>query len=180
MKSFICPIGLPIFVVLIDLNQKKRPMKSVKNSFFYVAIIGGFSSLMYWIILKGKLLEAGQKGIVSPDAKGHWVDFLSSMKHNLEHPLSILLAQIITIILVARLFGWICKKIGQPSVIGEIIAGIVLGPSLIGHYFPEISAVLFPKDSLGNLQFLSQIGLILFMFVIGCCVVPTAVIAIIT
>ncbi len=153
--------------MLIDINQKKRPMKSVKNSFFYVAIIGVFSSLMYWIILKGKLLEAGQKGIVAPDPKGHWVDFLSSMKHNLEHPLSILLAQIITIILVARLFGWICKKIGQPSVIGEIIAGIVLGPSLIGHYFPEMSAVLFPKDSLGNLQFLSQIGLILFMFVIG-------------
>ena len=51
--------------------------------------------------------------------------------------------------------------------IGEIIAGIVLGPSLIGMHFPEFSAVLFPKESLGNLQFLSQIGLIFFMFVIG-------------
>jgi Kef-type K+ transport system membrane component KefB len=78
-----------------------------------------------------------------------------------------LLAQIITIILVARLFGWICKKIGQPSVIGEIVAGIVLGPSLLGLYFPAFSAFLFPVQSLGNLQFLSQIGLILFMFVVG-------------
>ncbi len=153
--------------MLNAINQKKRRMKSVKNSFFYIAIIGGFSSLMYWIILKGKLLEVGSKGIMEVQPKGHWGDFVSSMQHNLEHPLSILLAQIITIILVARLFGWICKKIGQPSVIGEIIAGIVLGPSLIGHYFPEMSAALFPKDSLGNLQFLSQIGLILFMFVIG-------------
>jgi Kef-type K+ transport system membrane component KefB len=59
------------------------------------------------------------------------------------------------------------RKIGQPTVIGEIIAGIVLGPSLVGMYFPEFSAALFPVDSLGNLQFLSQIGLILFMFVIG-------------
>jgi Kef-type K+ transport system membrane component KefB len=77
------------------------------------------------------------------------------------------LAQIITIIIVARFFGWIFRKIGQPSVIGEIIAGIFLGPSLLGMYFPEFSLALFPIQSLGNLQFLSQIGLILFMFVIG-------------
>ncbi len=89
------------------------------------------------------------------------------MLHNLEDPLAILLAQIVTIIIVARLFGWIFKKIGQPTVIGEIIAGIVLGPSLVGMYFPEFSAALFPDASLGNLKFLSQIGLILFMYVIG-------------
>jgi Kef-type K+ transport system membrane component KefB len=64
-------------------------------------------------------------------------------------------------------FGWVFKKIGQPTVIGEIIAGIVLGPSLLGMYFPGFSAALFPVESLGNLKFLSQIGLILFMFVIG-------------
>ena len=93
--------------------------------------------------------------------------FLAAIQHNFQDPLAILLAQIITIILVARVFGWVFKKIGQPSVIGEIIAGIVLGPSLVGLYFPEFSAALFPVESLGNLKFLSQIGLILFMFVIG-------------
>ena len=87
--------------------------------------------------------------------------------HNITHPLAILLLQIITIILTARVFGFLCKKIGQPSVIGEIIAGILLGPSFVGMYFPEFSGFLFPKQSLGNLQFLSQIGLILFMFVVG-------------
>ena len=49
----------------------------------------------------------------------------------------------------------------------KIIAGIALGPSLIGLYFPEFTAAIFPTESLGNLQFLSQIGLILFMYVIG-------------
>ena len=98
---------------------------------------------------------------------GHWNDFIDSMVYNLKHPLAILLAQIVAIILVARFFGWVSRKIGQPSVVGEIIAGIVLGPSLVGMYWPEFSAILFPKESLGNLQFLSQIGLILFMFVIG-------------
>ena len=123
--------------------------------------------MIYWIILKGKTLEVGQNIVSRQSGSGHWNEFITSMGHNLQNPLAILLVQIITIILVARFFGWICRKIGQPSVIGEIIAGIVLGPSLIGMYFPEYSALLFPKDSLGNLQFLSQIGLIFFMFVIG-------------
>ncbi|NBX81461.1 MAG: cation/H(+) antiporter [Flavobacteriales bacterium] len=142
-------------------------MKAFKNGFFYIAIIGGFSALMYWIALNGIDLEKGRNIILPENLKGHWLEFLNAMMHNIQHPLAILLAQIITIILTARLFGWLFMKIGQPSVIGEIIAGIVLGPSLVGYYFPEFSAALFPTQSLGNLQFLSQIGLILFMFVIG-------------
>ena len=78
-----------------------------------------------------------------------------------------MLAQIVSILLIARLFGWICTKIGQPTVVGEVIAGIFLGPSLIGWYFPEFSAVLFPATSLNNLKILSQVGLIIFMFVVG-------------
>jgi len=141
-------------------------MKNYKNTIFYITITGSFSLLIYWILTQGKILEAGRK-VVIPNGKGQWEEFILSMVHNLSHPLAILLAQIITIILVARFFGWIFRKIGQPSVIGEMIAGIVLGPSLIGLYFPEFSNTLFPAASLGNLQFLSQIGLILFMFVIG-------------
>ena len=146
---------------------KKTDMKKYRNTLFYLILTGSFSVLIYWIISKGKFLEAS-KTIVTPESgNGSWNDFLASMQHNLQDPLAILLAQIITIILVARFFGWVFKKIGQPSVIGEIIAGIVLGPSLLGMYFPGFSAALFPVESLGNLKFLSQIGLILFMFVIG-------------
>lgn len=142
-------------------------MNNIKNSVFYITIIGGFTALIYWVISKGAALEVGRNIVKKQIESNHWNDFLDSMVHNLQHPLAILLAQIVTIILVARLFGWFFRKIGQPSVIGEMIAGIVLGPSLVGMYFPEFSAALFPKESLGNLQFLSQIGLILFMFVIG-------------
>ena len=150
--------------VLIRLNLT---MKKLKNAIFYFVFTGGFIALMYWVVGQGKSLENGRK-VVAPTAKNtEWHQFLESLMHNVKHPLAILLAQIITIIIVARFFGWIFKKIGQPSVIGEIIAGIFLGPSLIGLYFPEFSHALFPKESLGNLQFLSQIGLILFMFVIG-------------
>jgi len=142
-------------------------MKKYRNTIFYFVVTGGFTALIYWIITKGKSLEMGKKFPLYGSENGHWNDFTASLMQNLHHPLAILLAQIITIILVARFFGWLFRKIGQPSVIGEIIAGIVLGPSLLGLYFPEFSIALFPIESLGNLQFLSQIGLILFMFVIG-------------
>ena len=142
-------------------------MNKYRNTIFYVVVTGGFTALIYWIISKGKGLETGKKFPFNGVENDHWNDFLTSLTQNLHHPLAILLAQIITIILVARFFGWLFRKIGQPSVIGEIIAGIVLGPSLLGLYFPEFSTNLFPVESLGNLQFLSQIGLILFMFVIG-------------
>ena len=141
--------------------------KRFRNVFFYVLIIGSFSALMYWIDFMGSKQELASKIILPSTGKTHWMEFLHSLLQNIGHPLAILLAQIVTIILVARLFGWICKKIGQPSVIGEILAGIVLGPSLVGMYFPEFSNFLFPVASLGNLQFLSQIGLILFMFIVG-------------
>jgi Kef-type K+ transport system membrane component KefB len=146
---------------------KQEFMKNHRNTIFYFVVTGGFTALIYWILGKGKDLEIGKKFLDKTIENGHWEDFVTSLTLNLHHPLAILLAQIITIIVVARFFGWVFRKIGQPSVIGEIIAGIVLGPSLLGLYFPDISIDLFPVESLGNLQFLSQIGLILFMFVIG-------------
>lgn len=142
-------------------------MKKLKNALFYFIVTGGFTALIYWVVGQGKFLETG-RSVVAPSSKNtQWNEFLISLQDNLNHPLAILLAQIITIIIIARFFGWIFKKIGQPSVIGEIIAGIFLGPSVVGQFFPEFSTALFPSESLGNLQFLSQIGLILFMFVIG-------------
>jgi Kef-type K+ transport system membrane component KefB len=142
-------------------------MKKYKNTLFYFSVTGGFTVLIYWILTRGKQLERGKLTTVSETASHTWNDFVTSLQDNFHDPLAILLAQIVMIILVARLFGWIFKKIGQPTVIGEIIAGIVLGPSLVGLYFPGFSEAVFPVDSLGNLKFLSQIGLILFMFVIG-------------
>ncbi len=142
-------------------------MKNFKNSFFYVGVLGVAFAAMYWTVQNGKVLEAGRHIVLPNSGNSQWQEFLSSLIHNLTHPLAILLAQIVTIVFVARLFGELCKKIGQPMVIGEILAGIVLGPSLVGTYFPEFSNLLFPEASLGNLQFLSQIGLILFMFVVG-------------
>lgn len=142
-------------------------MRKFRNAYFYIGVTGVFSALIYWFVLLGAKLEQGRNITEAQSNKSHWDQFVDSLVLNLEHPLAVLLAQIVTIILVARFFGWICKKIGQPSVIGEIIAGIVLGPSLLGMFFPSFSDTLFPPNSMGNLQFVSQIGLILFMFIVG-------------
>jgi len=142
-------------------------MRKFRNLLFYVCIIGSVSFLMYCIVQTGSALELGRHIVQPTSDKGWWGAFVQTFLQNIKHPLALLLAQIVTIILAARLFGWVCKKIGQPSVVGEIIAGIVLGPSLLGMYFPHISHGLFPVESLNNLQILSQIGLILFMFTIG-------------
>lgn len=143
-------------------------MKNLKNALFYILTIGGFACLMYFIVKKGEPLEAAKITIVQHTQDSNsWTEIKETLHHNITHPLAILLLQIITIIIVARLFGFLFKKIGQPTVIGEIIAGIFLGPSFIGLFFPEFSLFLFPKSSLPNLQFISQIGLILFMFIVG-------------
>ena len=142
-------------------------IKKIRTAIFYIAIIGGFSAVIYWILTVGKGLEKGHEAIVKSISTSSFQDFINSFLENIHHPAGILLLQVSTIIIVARLFGSIFKKMGQPSVIGEILAGIVLGPSLLGLYFPDVSGFLFPPQSLGNLQVLSQIGLVLFMFVIG-------------
>lgn len=78
-----------------------------------------------------------------------------------------MLLQIIIILIFARFVAWLFTKMGQPSVIGEIIAGIILGPSVFGLVAPGAFESIFPTESLGNISLLSQFGLIFFMFVIG-------------
>ena len=82
-------------------------------------------------------------------------------------PLALLLLQIAVILAVCRLLHGIARRIGQPSVIGEIVAGLLLGPSFLGWIAPSLYEGLFPAASLPMLNGLSQIGLILFMFVVG-------------
>lgn len=68
---------------------------------------------------------------------------------------------------VSRLCGWAIAQIGQPRVHGEILAGILLGPSLLGAVWPEAMEYAFADEVVGALRVLSQLGLVLFMFLIG-------------
>lgn len=78
-----------------------------------------------------------------------------------------LLLQLVIILATARLLGLVLRHFGQPPVIGEMAAGIVLGPIVFGAWFPEWHAQVFEKSSLPALGSLSQLGLVLFMFIVG-------------
>jgi Kef-type K+ transport system membrane component KefB len=86
---------------------------------------------------------------------------------NLKDPLSLVLLQFVVIITTARAIGFLFLKVGQPAVIGEMLAGVILGPSLLGIFSPRAEAFFFPSSSLSILNLFSQIGVILFMFVVG-------------
>src|SRR5262245_61597294 len=77
------------------------------------------------------------------------------------------MVQAALIIALSRLVGVAAGAIGQPMVIAEIVAGVLLGPSLLGIVSPQMLGVLFPKESMLLLNMVSQIGLVLFMFLIG-------------
>jgi Kef-type K+ transport system membrane component KefB len=76
--------------------------------------------------------------------------------------------QIAVILLVCRVVGWLANKyLGQPQVVGEMIAGVVLGPSLFGLFFPELQGALFPKETRNILYVGAQFGVGLYMFLVG-------------
>lgn len=79
----------------------------------------------------------------------------------------LVLIEILIVIALSRLMGQVCRALKQPLVIGEIIAGIMLGPSLFGLIAPDLAATIFPTETIPYLDVLAQIGLIFFMFLIG-------------
>ncbi len=83
------------------------------------------------------------------------------------HVVVLVLIEVLIVIGLSRLVGLAFRRINQPLVIGEIVAGIMLGPSLFGIVAPGLAATLFPPETVPFLNVLSQIGLIFFMFLIG-------------
>lgn len=139
-------------------------MKSTSKILFYLVTIGGLLGLIYGVINAGAAFE--NETVINKPVH-HEISFLQEAFKAFHHPLAVFLFQVLTILIAVRFCGMLFKKIGQPPVIGEMAAGIVLGPSVLGALMPAFSAFVFPKESLAHLQLISQVGLILFMFVVG-------------
>jgi Kef-type K+ transport system membrane component KefB len=154
-----------------------------KGVLFYLAMVALFSFGLYQLMRSGQKLEnhswtqitqASETKTqplgfspVTPVSPAMMDEVLHQFLSNLTHPLSIALLQIIIIISISRIFSYLMRLLGQPTVIGEIIAGIFLGPSVFGSAMPLIWSSVFPIASLPNLHSISTIGLSLFMFIIG-------------
>lgn len=86
---------------------------------------------------------------------------------HLEQPLPRFMLQLLVVLTAAKLAGLAMRRVGQPAVIGEMLAGILLGPSLLGWVWPQAQALLFPAASLATLGNISQLGVLVFMFAAG-------------
>jgi Kef-type K+ transport system membrane component KefB len=91
----------------------------------------------------------------------------TELMRNLSSPLGSLILQVVVILVSARVCGWVVRGLGQPRVIGEILAGIFLGPSLLQALSKDLHGFLFPPSSLQQLYVLGQLGVLLFMFIVG-------------
>lgn len=147
----------------------------MKRTFLiYLVTLTLFGSGIFFVIKQGKHLPSPMTdntqtvvGITTPVVSSHPASAWAAMSENMKDPLSRLLLQVIVIVLATRTVGAIFTRFGQPAVVGEVLAGILLGPSLLGWVWPEASSFIFPKESLGVLKMFSQIGVCLFMFVVG-------------
>jgi hypothetical protein len=152
-----------------------------RNLLFYFAVPAVFGLGIYLTLDFGARLRpaealprqqaesarAGDTRRQSPEREASHDAVAQSSSEKLREPLSMLLLQVIVIIIAARVFGALFVRMGQPALIGEIVAGVILGPSLLGMLFPAGQAFLFPASSMDFLRLLSQLGVILFMFVVG-------------
>src|SRR5262249_26497444 len=127
-----------------------------KSLLFYAVVLGVFGAGIAGILEVGPRLQpgtalVGQQSASTPrlstppqPAKASSSTFGSVLYKHLQHPLSVLLLQVMVIIIAARGVGQLLRKMGQPAVIGEMIAGILLGPSCLGMLSPEAQAFVFP------------------------------------
>ena len=132
-----------------------------KHYFVYVLM------LLFFVAAVALILWLGSTPLPRIDPSVTRSSLTSLFWQNFRSPLGILLVQIVVIIIAAGLVSRLFRRIGQPPVMGEMIAGIVLGPSVLGFFFPNAMSFVFPASSLETLRLLSQIGVVLFMFIVG-------------
>ena len=150
-----------------------------RTALLYLLVISGVGAGVFFILRAGNQLpvpavrfspQANSQTILHvPGAADHSfsASVESSLWENANDPLSRLFLQLFIIIVISYLVGWIFTQFGQPAVVGEMMAGVLLGPSVFGLLAPTAFQFVFDTPSLGALRLFSQIGVCLFMFTVG-------------
>jgi Kef-type K+ transport system membrane component KefB len=131
---------------------------SLRAGVGYGLMIGGAALAFLWICRLGAGSLAPSPAGVAP-ARAARVPAPDALMH--------LLLALLVVILAARAVAALCRRWGQPPVIGEVIAGILLGPSVLGRLAPDVAGFLFPPAVIPLLGVLAQVGVVLFMFLVG-------------
>ena len=140
-------------------EPKPSAAKRFRTVLAYAAMVGGAVAVFLWIRSYGL-------GLSAPEAAGASNFGVKTPKAASDTLLHVLIA-LVVVIVAARALGAVFKKLHQPAVIGEVVAGIMLGPSLLGRVSPELSAQLLPPTVAPFLGVLAQVGVILYMFLVG-------------
>lgn len=132
----------------------------------YAVLLGASLLLLCWILSLGP--QGTPAWIRSASSAPDWLQLARQvLARNATLPLVGLLIQILIILGLSRVCAFFLKAFGQPPVVGEMLAGILLGKSVFAYLSPAGFHFIFPESSMPQLYFFSQIGLIFFMFVVG-------------
>ena len=146
---------------------------------FYFVVVSVVGLAIFFIVRAGNQLAAPSLPLsaesasqISPHtAGGEDYSFAasveSSLQKNANDPLSQLILQLFIVVAISYLVGWLFTHLGQSAVVGEMMAGVLLGPSVFGLLAPNAFQFIFAPSSLGALRLFSQIGVCLFMFTVG-------------
>ena len=141
----------------LPVSDEKSSRGCVRTTASYVLLVAGSVAVFLWIRSAGNSLSsvAGTTGGIAAKS-------IATRFDTLPHVLLALLV----ILSVSRFIGSLFQRIHQPAVIGEVVAGIALGPSLLGRMCPGAVSFLFPSEVVPFLGVLAQVGVILFMFLV--------------
>jgi Kef-type K+ transport system membrane component KefB len=158
------------------LAAKPDFLRMKRTAIFYILMLMVVGLAIAALLQLGSKLPGPMAPVVTPQVAKAAVALpgapvteamLGALIQNFNEPLSHLFLQLLVIIAASCLLGRAFACCGQPAVVGEMAAGILLGPSLFGLLAPETFQFVFPATSLDAIKLLSQIGVCLFMFAVG-------------
>ncbi len=141
-------------------SPPSSPARGLLSKAAYLGMLAGAIGLFLLVRSHGETLTA------APPAAGQGVGPAAVIHLKMDTLLHVLLS-LVAIIVTSRALGVLFRRLGQPPVIGEVVAGLMLGPSLLGRVAPQATAYLMPPQVAPYLGVLSQIGVILYMFLVG-------------
>jgi Kef-type K+ transport system membrane component KefB len=140
------------------MPNSEKPQRRGLFLFGYLLYLALSALAFYWIQHEGHLLSMSLPSFSSSIG--------GAAHEQINHLLQVLLA-LAVVIITAQITGAIFQFLGQPLVIGEVVGGILLGPSFLGAYAPQIQKSLIPDQTLPFLGIIAQLGVVFYMFVVG-------------
>lgn len=131
----------------------------MRTTLLYIAMIVGAVVIFFLIDAAGADLTAPEAPVTTPHG--------TPRGHGSANPLVHVLMTLVAVIALGWLLSTLFRYLGQPPVIGEVVAGIALGPSLLGQLWPDATSFLLPDSSAPFLNVVAQIGIVLYMFLVG-------------